>query len=100
MGPFQNGLAKVTKIEEGAKLRGLVDTNGVEVIPCRYEEYRSFSEGLVAVRKGRFWGFANEDWELVIPCAYHNVGDFQDGQTKVYHDGAHFILDAKGQRID
>ena len=42
-----------------------------------------FSEGLAMVEMGGKWGFINEQEELVIPCGYHEVGDFFEGFAKV-----------------
>ena len=39
---------------------GFVNKNGEVVIPCKYDEARSFSEGIAAVRLGDKWGFVDK----------------------------------------
>jgi len=99
IGPFQNGVAKVTKRVDGIKLRGEVDTSGVLLIPCLYEEYLSFEEDLIPVRSGRLWGYANREWELVIPILYHRAFLFSEGRAQVILNGESFYINKQGQRL-
>lgn len=47
-------------------------------------DYRGdFGEGLARVEIDRKLGFINKQGELVIPCEYHEVGDFSEGFAKV-----------------
>ena len=36
---------------------GLVDQEGKEIVPCRYDEVYSFQNGMAAVCLGNQWGF-------------------------------------------
>lgn len=67
---FSEGLAVVSR----HRLAGFIDKSGTYVIPPRYEDAESFSNGLagVAVGKGR-WGYANRQGELVTPAHFNEV---------------------------
>lgn len=99
MGHFVNGLASVVKREGSKKLRGLVDTTGMEVVPCEYEEIRALSDGFRAVQKEGLWGFVNEEGKLVIPWQYLGVDDFSGDKARVHLKGEAFEIDKKGKRI-
>lgn len=49
---------------------GFVSPEGVAVISPSYDEAKSFSNGLAAVRTGELWGFINTQGEMVIPCQF------------------------------
>ena len=44
---------------------GFVNQNGEPICEFIYDEVRSFSEGLAAVRVNDKWGYINEDLELL-----------------------------------
>ena len=65
-------------------LFGYIDTVGEEVIPLRYPEARSFSNGYAAVfRADKGWGYIDCSGKESIPCRFLSAGDFQDGLATV-----------------
>ncbi len=48
-----------------------------------FEEAKSFSEGLAAVRAGDKWGFINNTGEFVIEPQFYYAFDFSEGLAKV-----------------
>jgi len=89
---FVNGFA-IVKLNNKY---GFIDTTGVEVIPCKYDDARHFSEGLAAVNIGGTndngktfggWGFIDETGKEVIALKFnaHNEGApcFSDGRAEV-----------------
>ena len=70
---------------------GFVDIMGNEVVPLIYNEVKSFSEGLAAVRMGLWfddeppsrWGFIDRTGLEVIPLIYEYVRAFSDGLAAV-----------------
>ena len=59
-----------------------------EIVPCKYDEVRDFSEGLAAVCVGDYltgkWGFIDKTGKEVVPCKYEvEVGDFDQGLATV-----------------
>ncbi|MCL2812670.1 MAG: WG repeat-containing protein, partial [Clostridia bacterium] len=56
--PFSEGFAQVGRDERYRYgVHGFVDTAGKEVVPCIFEDARSFSEGLAAVLVDEKWGY-------------------------------------------
>lgn len=49
---------------------GFADLDGNVVLPCKYENARSFSNGLAAVCIDEKWGFIDLSGEVVIPCQF------------------------------
>lgn len=54
-----------------------------EVIPCKYDNVKDFSEGLAAVCVDGKWGFIDKTGKVVIPCIYNNVNSFSEGLASV-----------------
>lgn len=49
-----------------------------------FEDISPFREGLAGVSiKNEGWGFINTKGEIVIPCIYSNVGNFNEGISRV-----------------
>lgn len=55
---------------------GFIDNDGKIVIEPKFDEAKSFSNGLAAVKLGDNWGFINERGELVIDYKYSDGGYF------------------------
>ena len=53
-----------------AGLWGFIDENGNEIIPCKYQSYCCFSQGLAAVKENGKWGFINKKGETIISFEY------------------------------
>lgn len=62
---------------------GFIDSTGHFVINPIYDDARSFSEGLAAVKIAHHWGFINVDGEEVFPPRFKQVGYFQRGVARV-----------------
>ena len=92
---FSEGLAVVKK--DGKY--GFINTNGEEVIPCRYDFARSFSEGLADVEKDRKYGFINTKGEEVIPCKYEYVQSFSNGFAAVQKDYKWGYINTQGEEV-
>ena len=69
------------------------------VVPCIYDDARSFSEGLARVEQNGKYGFINIKGEVVVPCIYDRVGSFSEGFAKVRKDGKWSIINTKGKVI-
>ena len=61
---FQEGLAPVAAAEHGTF--GFINKSGDIVIPYKFENADSFSEGLAAVRIDGKWGYINNEVQIVI----------------------------------
>lgn len=57
---FKEGLARFSKPNSNDILHGFIDGKGKEIIPCIYETWNDFSEGLVAVSKDGINGYVDK----------------------------------------
>jgi hypothetical protein len=62
---------------------GIIDAQGVWVIPAQFEAARDFSEGLAAVQRAGLWGYIDEKGYMVISPGFNEAGDFGQGLAPV-----------------
>lgn len=77
IGTYNNRLAIV---EKDGKY-GLIDIDGLELIPCVYDKIYPFTYGLAVVKKDNKYGFINKDGEEKIPLIYDYVDSFKIDKT-------------------
>lgn len=58
---FKNGLCCVYSKDDNSLLSGYIDVHGKEIIPCIYNSFNDFSEGLALVEKDGIYGFVDMD---------------------------------------
>ena len=109
-----DGDGNATALKDGKW--GRVDLNGNEIVPFEYtrvadipdrselpavsNDIPEYPEGLRSVNEdGRTgglgagpWGFENEEGELVVPCVFDTVGEFDRGFALVRKDGVYGML--------
>lgn len=68
---------KIFAFENGGKW-GFANVDGEVLIEPAYEEAKSFSGGLAAVKKGSKWGFINSEGEVVIDYQYSDADYFNE----------------------
>jgi len=78
--PFSDGLA-AAKGKSGRW--GFIDRTGKFVIPERFEQAGTFSEGLARVSIESLWGYIDRKGKFVIPAKYHKARDFWEGLAPV-----------------
>jgi hypothetical protein len=79
---------------------GLVNSAGVEVVPCKYDNKVKFTpDGLVKVCANKKWGFIDETGAEIIPCIYQKVSDFIEGKAAVQLEKRKFFIDKTGNEI-
>lgn len=54
-----------------------------EIITPTYEDARTFSEGLAAVKRGSKWGYINKSGEVVIDFQYDCAYSFSEGKALI-----------------
>ena len=64
-------------------LAGLIDTNGREVVPCRYNAVDFPSEGRIWVVRDGLSGYTDLDGNIIIPLRYANASAFSEGRASV-----------------
>jgi uncharacterized protein YqkB len=63
---------------------GFIDSVGKEVIPIKFQEAGSFSDGMARVKLNDKWGFINQAGKEVIPIKYQATHTFfVDGLLRV-----------------
>lgn len=77
---------------------GFINKNGIEVIPCQYDDVKHFSEGVAAVKNGK-WGFINKNGEIVIKCVYDSVGYFNEGFAPIQKKSKWGFINMSGKEI-
>ena len=73
--------------------------NGRVVIPAKYDDALSFSEGLASVKINGKWGFIDKTDTMVIPAKYDYAEDFSDGKAFVKLNGRWFYIDRNGNEV-
>lgn len=71
---------------------GYIDHEGNVLAEPVYQEARSFSNGLAAVRNGTLWGFVDESMELVIGHQFLDVGYFTEKGSCTVKDSEHWKM--------
>jgi len=73
---------------------GFVDQKGEVTIAPQYDEARSFSGGLAAVKIGDLWGFIDKEGIVVIRCEFKDAGYFTEkGVCMVsFYQGSYQLL--------
>ena len=82
---------------------GLLDTDGKEIMPLRYDVILDFSESLAVVRVedrvGDRHGYINLKGEEVIPVTFERAGQFKEGMAPVKHQGEWYLIDGQGKFV-
>ena len=83
-------------IEKDGKY-GVIDANGVEVIQCKFDYIRDYSEGVFATCLDDKWGYIDIQSNVVIPFIYDDLGPFIDGLAYACRDEHRMIIDKYGR---
>ena len=103
---FGDGLARVQSAE--TNLYGFINTSGEEIVPCKYLDASSFSEGLARVEDSdELYGAIDKTGKEVIPCKYGYLTKFENGVAVVTCYGRHSgigvdkynLIDTRGKII-
>ena len=79
---FDPGSRELRPRKVGKKY-GFATASGQLRIPALYDEARSFSDGLAAVREGGKWGFIDESGKYALPPTFMDAYFFWDGLGSV-----------------
>lgn len=86
---------------------GYMDRTGKIVIPSRWKNAWTFSEGLAIVQDfNKRLGYIDKSGELVIPCRWKKASYFRNGQAKVSDSKSIFLkdkwvyIDKQGREVD
>ncbi len=92
---FEEGFAAV-KINDKW---GFIDTNGIEVIPAKYDDVSKFHNGFAAVKINDKWGVINKEGKEIIQIKYDYTSILNDNGFVVSLNDKVGILDSSGKEI-
>ena len=80
---------------------GFINMDGIETIPCLYEDCQGFYEGLSAAKKNEKWGFIDKENRVAIPYIYDYVPYpfSNEGFAVIEKDGKEDLIDKKGNSL-
>ncbi|NME72368.1 WG repeat-containing protein [Flammeovirga aprica] len=78
---------------------GLMDENGLIVIPLEYDLIDVPSEGKVSAKKNGKWGYLNLEGEIVIPFHFDEAQIFIDGYAHAISNGIEGVIDSEGNWV-
>lgn len=91
------------KIEDNGRYYGVVGKNRTVIVPFEYDEIiRTFSSGLINVRKNDKWGCLDLEGNIVIPLEYDWIFPFgkdESSTSSAKRNGKWGIIDRKGNDI-
>lgn len=89
---------------EGAGLYGMVDMEGKEAIPVKYEFLGEFStewlaRAMTTLAGEKLWGYLGKDGKWAIPQKFHEAYDFFCGRAAVSESsmGVYYFINPKGE---
>lgn len=74
---------------------GLIDTHGIEITPCKYDELEQFSYNLARFKKNNKYGFIDQSGKEVIDSHYDFVTIFENNVAIAEHQNKYFLIDVK-----
>ena len=78
---------------------GFINTQGEEILPCKYEDASSFSGGLAVVKLKKKYGFIDKSGNVVIPCIYDDAKPFSEGLAAVESKNQYGFIDKSGNVV-
>ncbi|HZJ76736.1 MAG TPA: WG repeat-containing protein, partial [Oscillospiraceae bacterium] len=102
LGDFSEGLARITKTEDGEYKSGYVNKTGKIVVPLIYDRAENFSEGLAVVVKDGKLGFIDKDGREVIPLnyyPYYYAYGFSEGLSVIFIDNKYGYINKSNEII-
>jgi len=78
---------------------GLMDPKGKIIAQLFFDNYRSFSEGLAAVKVGTQWGYIDNKGEFVIQASYEDARHFSQGLAAVQKNGKYGYINKSNKTI-
>lgn len=77
--PFSDGLAIVSKMQDGKLIYGAIDKTGKLIIPIQYKFLGNLSENLICFSREKGYGFIDKNNKEVIPPLYRSASVFKSG---------------------
>jgi hypothetical protein len=99
--PFKENRAMVSKFENQKVTFSFIDEKGLLIDDFKYEMAFNFSEGRATVKKKEKYGVIDMNGDIIIPFIYsYPIEPFQNGKTRILHDGKFIGIDINGNIIN
>ena len=89
---------RIRIVQEGGKY-GIIDKTCKEIVPCKYDDATSFSEGIACVKLNGKWGYVDETGKEITPFKYDNAYSFSQGLARVKLNEKYGYIDKTGREI-
>jgi hypothetical protein len=102
---FSESIALVANEGKSELLYGYVNSNGIDISPCKYCEGYLFSDGMARVgiknKSGIVnFGYINLSGKEVIECKYESASDFVNGLAVVMNSkGQYALINKRGSMV-
>jgi len=80
------------RVMNGENKYGFINTEGYEIIKCKYDWAGGFYDGISFVKKDGKYGYIDKVGNEVVPCIYDKAENFSDGVGLVYKDGLLYLI--------
>jgi len=97
--PLGENRIGVAKEEKGKRKYAIKTTADEKITDFVYDEIRSYSGKVVAVKENGKWGYADTKGKYTIAPAFDRVHSFSEGVASVEKNGKWFFIDKNGKRI-
>ncbi len=88
-----------TQVKKG-KLYGIIETNGREIIPAKYQQLGlQFYNGYLMAASREKWGFIDSTGATVIPFLYDDTRNFEQAITGVKKGSAYGFINRSGKEV-
>lgn len=94
---FTGGLAAVYGGGEASSGWGLIDSEGKQVVPARYDSVILYEDGTAALLLDGKWAYVDRDGSRMTGFDYDRVGQFQDGIAFVRSGNEMEAIDTSGE---
>jgi hypothetical protein len=93
-GSFHEGFCRVEDPESGKV--GFINKKGEGIIAQSYDDAGDFSEGMVAILRGRHWAYFDKSGAMKIKWQFAEAGAFHNGYARVNINKIYGFIDQEG----
>ena len=82
------------------KSYGMINKEGKEIVPVKYDDVNWFSDGLAAVKLNGLYGYVNESGNEIVSPRYYFATSHVEGMAWVQLNGESFFIDNSGRPLE
>ena len=96
---YSSDYGLITFRSNSNSLYGLLDAQGEQLIPCKYESMHVLSDNLVAVKENQQWGLVDQKDRIIVNPQYDGIVDNGHDLLEVRKDERMGYIDRTGATI-